>query len=223
VVGRPVTVTATGTCGAATPTYQFWHLPPGGSWTLEQAYSTTSTFNWDTTGAALGTHQFQIWARGQGSSASSESSTNIFYSITASDSCTSVASSASPASPAVAGQLVSVMGTASCGTATPQYQFWYRAPGGSWTIAQAYGSSASYSWDTTGASAGTHQFQVWARAQGSSASYEAFSVVTYVITLTDTCSGTTLVAAPASPAVRGTSVTWTASTGGCATRTWGWN
>src|SRR5260370_23549793 len=36
---------------------------PGGSWKIVQAYSTSSTFNWSTTGAAAGTYSLSVWVR----------------------------------------------------------------------------------------------------------------------------------------------------------------
>ena len=220
VVGRAVSITSTASCGASTPTYQVYHRPPGGSWQIDQAYSITSVFNWDTTGATLGQHQFQIWARRQGSTASYESYATVTYSITAADTCTSVTSSASPATPAIPGQLVTLTNSGSCGLSTPTYEIWHLPPGGSWHIQQAYTATASYGWDTTGEPLGWHQFQVRVRGQGSSASFDQSTSLLYQLSATDSCSSTTLGASPVTPSTRGTLVTWTAAASGCASPTY---
>jgi hypothetical protein len=82
--GTPVTWTATGGCDVTdTATYQFWQQPPGGSWSMVQDWSTSPTFNWNTTGDATGTYNFQVWARNHGSSASYEAYVGNPYALTA--------------------------------------------------------------------------------------------------------------------------------------------
>src|SRR5260370_26788968 len=83
--------------------------------------------------------------------------------------CTSVTASAAPASPQAPGTAVTFTGVASgCGS-TPLYQFWILPPGSStWTIAQAYSSSATFNWTTTGLAAGLYHFSVWVRDSSSS-------------------------------------------------------
>jgi len=50
--------------GCSNPLYQFWILAPGSStWTIVQAYSTSATFNWNTTALAAGTYRFSVWVR----------------------------------------------------------------------------------------------------------------------------------------------------------------
>lgn len=46
--------------GCTGPLYEFWLLPPGGTWTLVQRYSTTPAYSWT---AAAGTYRFSVWAR----------------------------------------------------------------------------------------------------------------------------------------------------------------
>jgi len=48
-----------------------------------------------------------------------------------------------------------------------------QAPGGAWTILQAYSSTDNVTWNTTGLPAGTYLFDVWVKQSGSSASWEA--------------------------------------------------
>src|SRR5260370_34617579 len=59
----PFTASASG-CPHASPLYQFFTLAPGaGSWTIAQAFSTTSTFSWSTSGKAPGAWQVAVWVR----------------------------------------------------------------------------------------------------------------------------------------------------------------
>src|SRR5436189_32362 len=68
--GTPVQWTASASCGLGdVPEYQFWMLPPGGTWTIAQPYGASNTYNWTTTGAATGNYEFQVWIRATGSAA----------------------------------------------------------------------------------------------------------------------------------------------------------
>jgi hypothetical protein len=214
--GTQVTLSATAS-GCPNPVYQFWVLPPGGSWTIVQAYSPSSTATWNTTGLPTGTYQFDAWAKQSGSGASWEAhvSPNPTYTLQTGAACTGVTWNApSPASPQAPGAQVTLSGTAA-GCPNPQYQFYILPPGGSWTILQAYGSSSTALWSTGGAATGTYQFDIWVRQNGSTAQYEAHLSPTPTYTL-QTCTGVTLTFTPASPQHPGTSVQLTAAATGCA-------
>jgi hypothetical protein len=78
-----------------------------------------------------------------------------------------------PASPQPAGTTITI--TATSATCThPMYQFWIKAPGGSWTIMQAYSTMTTFSWNTTGLPAGTYDWSVWVKDSGSPNSYDVF-------------------------------------------------
>jgi hypothetical protein len=214
--GTPVTWTATPSCdGGDIPTYEFYELAPGGSWTIAQPYGTSSTFAWDTSGAAAGTYAFQVWVRAQGSTAPYESYAIGSFTITADNglACTSATVSASPASPQPTGTSITLTGGSStCGA--PEYEFYELAPGGSWTIAQAYSSSPTFAFSNS--TAGTYQFQVWARDASSNAAFDTYAVASYTLTGgSSTCTGATLSGAPASPQLVGTSVMLTGSSSSC--------
>jgi hypothetical protein len=63
--GRPIiTVTATSTCPDAGQKYQFLALWAGtSSYVVQQAYSTTATWSWTSTGAPAGTERFGVWVK----------------------------------------------------------------------------------------------------------------------------------------------------------------
>src|SRR5205814_4681086 len=65
--GTTVAFTATSTGCSSSPQYQFWLLPPGGSWTVKQAYGASGAWSWSTAGLAPGTYQVGVWARSAGS------------------------------------------------------------------------------------------------------------------------------------------------------------
>jgi hypothetical protein len=189
--GTPVTITGSAS-GCPNPRYEFWYLGQGSStWQLVQGYSTTTTYNWNSLGALAGTHIFSVWARdasstglhsGLGSTYDAYSNPNVTYTITTPTLCASVTALVSPGSPRVVGTIVTISASAS-GCSNPRYEFWDLAPGGTWTIVQAYSSSATFIWNTTGLSAGTYYYSVWARDVTSSAAYDTFFPGTaYVLT-----------------------------------------
>jgi len=60
--GTSVTFTAQCTSVGSGETFQFWEYPPGGTWTIKQAYSPTNTFTETVT--VVGPHYFGVWIKG---------------------------------------------------------------------------------------------------------------------------------------------------------------
>ncbi len=137
--------------------------------------------------------------------------------------CTSVGDSASPPSPSTAGTAVTVTAVASgCPNPNPLYEFWLLAPGASlYTLAQSYSPSAVLSWSTTGLQTGTYRINVWVKDAGGTGAYgnsygrwDTYNPnLTYVLT---GCSSVSESASPSGGAMRGTTVTITATATGCA-------
>ena len=168
-----ITFTATST-GCPNPLYQFWIRPPGGSWQIARAYSSSTTFSWDTTGLAPSDYLYTAWARDASSSGTQCSSLGcndaFFVAQTfalTSQPCTSVNDSPTPGSPQPSGTGVTFTAT-STGCPHPLYQFWIRPPGGSWQIVKPYSSSTSFTWDTTGLAPGSYLYTAWVRDASSS-------------------------------------------------------
>jgi hypothetical protein len=70
-VGTAIAMGATSTrCGGAQ--YEFWVQPPGGSWSVKQAYG-GAAWTWNTAGLAPGTYLVGVWARQSGSTNSYDS------------------------------------------------------------------------------------------------------------------------------------------------------
>jgi len=77
-----------------------------------------------------------------------------------------------PASPQAPGASVKFTATAT-GCPNPNYQFWLQPPGGAWSIVQAYSTSNSWTWNTSGLAAGTYTLDVYTRDASSAASFDA--------------------------------------------------
>src|SRR6266567_3813447 len=207
-------VTFTATAGPCTnPRYQFWILAPGGSWTSVQAYSAGATVTWSTAGKAAGTYRYSVWVRDASSAAAYDAFfPGTAYTLTTTP-CTSVTASAAPASPQAAGTTVTITATAS-GCPNARYEFWTMAPGGSWTIVQAYSPTNTFTWNTV-PPAGAYKYSVWARDAGSAASYDTYFPGTAYTLTTTPCTSVTASPAPASPQTSGTAITISASASGC--------
>jgi hypothetical protein len=175
--GATVVFTATSnSCTGAL--YQFWLLRPGYGWQARQLYSTAATWSWDTTTWPLGTYQVGVWAKASASSAAYDTFFIGTYQLNVGGGCTSASISASPASPQVAGAMITFTAISTdCGA--PTYEFWKLPPPGSaWSVAQPYGS-ATFMWNTTGLAPGPYRVGVWARQNGSAASYDSYAILTF--------------------------------------------
>jgi hypothetical protein len=182
--GTAVMLSATAlTC--LSPQYQYWVLPPGGSWTIVQSWTTTSSFSWNTTGLSSGTYQLEVWVKDASSSATYDNYGALTFTITSGSTaptpCTGGTLTGMPGSPQPAGTPVMLSATAlTC--LSPQYQYWVLPPGGSWTIVQSWTTASSFSWATTGLSSGTYQLEVWVKDASSSATYDNYGALTFTIT-----------------------------------------
>ncbi len=215
--GSGGTVLITGAVsGCPNPLYEFWMQAAGSStWRLVQGYSANSSYRWNTTGAPAGTDHFGVWTRDAGSSAGYDSFVSVPYTLTAR--CASPKVTFSPPSPIARGSGTPVTVTAaSAGCPNPLYEFWMRAASSStWQMVQAYSTSATYLWNTSGAPAGTVYFGVWTRDATSGKSYDATDSAPF--SLISPCTSATATFSPPSGVAHGTGaiVTITASSAGC--------
>ena len=224
--GTTVTFTATAS-GCPNPLYEFWVRAPGASlYTLAQAYSSTATFAWNTTGLASGAYAITVWVRDASSTGLAGNASGRWdeynyqtYNLTAG--CLTVTDTPSAPSPATVGASIVFTGAAT-GCPNPVYEFWVRAPSASlYTLAQAYSATATFSWSTAGKAPGAWAITVWVRDSASGGAYgnssgrwDAYLYVAYV--LVAPCPSVTDAPSPASPAQVGTSVVFTAQANGCA-------
>ena len=211
-LGTTITVTGSAS-GCPNPQYQFWILPPGGVWTLAQAYTTSQSFVWNTTGNAAGTYAFSVWVRDAASSAGYDAYNSDLRFALDSYPCTSTSVAATPSSPAIVGTAVKITGT-TAGCPNPRYQFWKLPPGGVWTLAQAYSASPTFNWGTIGEPVGNYLFSVWVRDATSNAAYDTYNSNQGYL-LTRPCSAVSVGFSPLAPAPTGTTVTVAGSASGC--------
>lgn len=172
---------STSPCSAAE--YQYWILPPGGSYAVAQAYSSSPTFAWDTTGKAPGQYWLSVWVRSAGSTASYETYAAAPYTVLGAAKCTTGALVAAPSSPSPLGTTVTLTASASS-CSSPEYQFFYAAPGQPYALVQPWSSSPTYVWNTSTASSGQSSFSVWIRQAGSTLAYETYGQTYYTLTYT---------------------------------------
>ncbi len=136
--------------------------------------------------------------------------------------CTAVSTSATPASPTLAGTVVSLSASASCPNSSPLYEFWILDPGASlYTLVQPYSANPVFKWPTVGISPGTYRVNVWVRDSSSAGAYanssgrwDAYNA-NLVYTVTSVPCGAVAESASATAAMAGLPVTITAGASGC--------
>jgi hypothetical protein len=173
--GSSIILTGSSTC-PGTPEYRFWIKAPGGRWTMTQDYSPSATFNWTTTGAA-GVYGLEVDVRDQGATAAYEKVSNLTFTLLG---CTAATLSTDKPSPQNTGTPIVLTGSASC-LGTPEYRFWVKPPGGSWTIVQSYSTTNTFNWNTSGKSAGTYDLEVDVRNQAATDTYETVTNRTFTL------------------------------------------
>ena len=225
----PVTVTAVADCPDPNPLFEFWLLKPGATlYTLVRSYSTTPTYNWDTTGLSPGTYRFNVWVKDAnfsgifGNAYGRWDTYNALTTFTiTSTPCQGVTEWAEPpiAKTGVSVTLNALASGPSC--AHPQYEFWILSPGAAlYTLGQAYSSSPTFTWSTGGNGAGNYRIDVWTRDASSWGSFgnaygrwDAYNAG-LIVPLTRGCP-TVTESAPSSTATVGSTLTITASAPGC--------
>ena len=77
-----ITAGASG-CTNPNPRYEFWMRPASaGTWQLVQGYSTSATYDWNSTGAAAGTVYFGVWAKDASSGAAYDANASTPTTVT---------------------------------------------------------------------------------------------------------------------------------------------
>ena len=215
--GSTVGFTASST-GCPNPVYEFWLQTLDGSWNITRGFSADPTWTWNTGVLAPGTYTVHVWANQLGDSTDRwEAYGSSTVALTG---CTSASLTVSPSSPQPAGIQVQFAATSS-GCSNPVYEFWLQDTSGGWSMKQAFGASATWSWDTTGYPSGAYTVHVWAnQAGGTTSTWQAFGELKYTLgSITPPpppapCSSASL--SPASPSQpAGSTVSFTASSTGC--------
>jgi spore coat protein A len=189
--GTLVNFTAGATGGDPAGPYEYrfaWRKMGTATWTEAPAYTTTTTWSWDTAALALtpGTYYIRVYARHVGSPLVFEAQRSMTYLLSAPAPATSAVLVAVPSSPSVAGTSVTFTTTPTGGDAGP-YEFLYQyrnTAGGVWTNGRgpAYGVAA-WTWNTAAPAmpAGTYAVRVYVRHVGSPVQFEVIRYTTYVL------------------------------------------
>jgi hypothetical protein len=125
------------------------------------------------------------------------------------------------ASPQAVATIVTFTAT-SVGCTSPLYQWWVRDLAGTWSIAAGHDfahSSVTFAWNTATLAAGTYQIGVWAKQAGSAASYDAYTISSYTLSVTN-CAAVNLATSSTSPQATGASITLTPTANGCSSPTY---
>jgi len=218
--GTPITFTADATGGIAPLQYKFWRYKSGAGWTMARDWSSANSFTWTPGASDVGTYTLQAWVRNAGATGDPDSWKALDFTVSNSSAVQIQSVTANRSFPSGTGTPITWTAMASGGSAGPlQYRFWrYNNSTGSWTLAQDYSASNTYTWTPGYADVGSYTLQVWVRSAGSTASYEAwvatstFSIVRVGVTITSFSASRSFPSAP------GTPITWTATaTGGSGT------
>jgi len=206
--GASVAVTVV-SVGCANPLYEFWLMPPNGTWHMVQPFG-GDTWTWDTSTYAAGTYGIRVWANNAGDSqASYETFGSLTYAVVL-NACTSAGLTVTGPSTTPAGSSVAFAATSSVCT-NPQYAFWIRSLSGTWYLKRPFSTAPTFNWSSAGFPPGTYLVRVWANQVPSTTRYDSFAQTS--VTLTG-CTLATLVPPTGSASV-GTPVPFTAAASGC--------
>jgi probable HAF family extracellular repeat protein len=217
--GTAITLTAGATGGTAPYQYKWW-LYNGTTWTILQDWSSAPTYAW-TPSAANGQYSLQVWGRSAGSTLDvAEKATGLNFPILANP-ITAVTVTADRVAPQAPGTTVTFTAAATGGTAPYQYEWWLYN-GATWTMLQAWSTSATWAW--TPATTGQYSVQVWVRSAGSTATgAEKANGMNFPIGTASVITAVTVSADHVAPQAPGTSITFTAAgTGGAAPYQYKW-
>lgn len=225
--GTPVTFSATAT-DCSSPLYEWW-INKADVWTIVPGHDfahSTNTFVWNTTGLPSATYQIGVWAKETGSTKLHDAFAFITYTLVVQSvtqtKCQAVNITPSPTSPSAAGSTVTLSAKAiSC--SNPQYRWWVRDITEVWHIVQDYPGTNTYNW--TASTPGTYLLGVWVRQSGSLSKYQAFSFITYTLSVPAAarpCTSVSINPSLPSPQIPGTTITFNPIATGCGAANYRW-
>ncbi len=161
--GNAVTFTASASGGNGNLQYQFMRMGPdtGGAYVVAQNWSGSSSWNWATTSSMAGTNTIMVNARN--SDGSGTVSSSITYTIVQAVTAIVIGSiTPSIPSPGIVGTAVVWTAAATGGSGSYQYQFSRTGPdtGGAAVVTQPWGTSNSWTWNTTSLMSGNNTISV---------------------------------------------------------------
>lgn len=188
VSGTVLTFTAAGPGGPGDHQYQFWYrgAATGGQWTPTQAYSTQTAWTWDTAGRE-GAWEVGVSTRLVGASGYDETAIVAMQldpppaDAPPPPPYVGLSLSSDQPSPQVSGTSVTFTVSGPGGAGDHEYAFWYRGDvtNNQWTVAQAFSSAMTWTWDTTGEE-GSYEVGAVTRQVGTSG-YDELVTLAYVL------------------------------------------
>jgi hypothetical protein len=183
--GTHSTLTGATSCAHAGPLYEFWLRTATSDWFLARSYTTSATYDWNSTGAPAGTIYFGLWVKdAQSPTSTFDANASTTVTVTAAV-CTGLTATAVPTTVVHGvGTHVTITGAATgCTNTGPLYEFWLRTPSTDWQLVQGYSTTATYDWNSTGAPQTTVYIGVWAKDSASTtASFDKNFLVTIPVT-----------------------------------------
>jgi len=174
--GTSIPFRVAGSGGSGSYEYEFWLMSPAGVWTNKQAYSSSSSWTWNTAGLPAGAYTLSVRMRNAGTTPTAGYDTYVRMSYTLAFPPASVAVSSNRVGPQLTGTSVTCTATGSGGSGSYEYEFWLMSPAGTWSLKQAYSSAATWTWNTAGQPAGGYTLSVRIRNAGTTPSvgYDAY-------------------------------------------------
>ena len=225
VVGTGITFTANTTGGVAPLQYKWWVFD-GSAWTVARDWSTANSFRWVPT-AANANYRVGVWVKSSTTPGDTfdrpESTSNVAFEIDVSN---LILTGITPdkAAPQPAWTMITFTATTTGGMGPIQFKWWV-FDGATWTMAQDWSSSTTFSWIPSRSGA-NYSVGVWAKSAATpgntydrlqSTGSIAYAVAPATLTLTS------LTANLPSPQPLGATITFTAlATGGVAPLQYKW-
>jgi len=213
LAGATITWDAAASGGSGSYQYQFLRSGPdtAGTYVVMQDWGASKTWAWNTAAAAIGNHY--VMAKARNSDGSGTAVYKISPAFTLNGALTVSSIVPAPASPVAAGTNVTWTATATGGSGSYQYQFLRYGPdtAGAYAVMQDWGASKTWAWNTAAAATGNHY--VMAKARNSDGSGAVYKIST-MFKIYGPVTVSSITPSPASPAVAGTNVTWTATAAG---------
>jgi hypothetical protein len=212
VSGETIVFTATAACNGS-PQYRFVMQRPDGVWFETQAWSSSSSFAWNTTGLPNGFWNIQVWVRDE-PSGNYQAYVGKGIMLNSAAACTAAALvSDQPSGYGVTGQVVHWTATSTC-AGPARYKFWLLGPGdASYTMVQDWSSKNTFDWDTTAKPIGYWTVNVWVNdVPFFDTGYQAYVTGTFMLNNYAACTAVTLTSDDADYyAQPGQVVHWTAN------------
>lgn len=188
----PGVITASGgSSGCPNARYEFWVQAPGGSWTIAQQYSSSATFNWNTTSLSAGLYSLGVWVMDASDRNSTTYEANVGFNFTLTSGCPLVNVVPLVSSPQRPGASIPVNASTSNGVypqtcPQPQYKFLIQDTTGAWTTIKNYTPYGSFNyyaafWSTSGQPMGTYWVGGWVREDGTGSAFDAANSVPFTL------------------------------------------